>query len=218
MKNRFAPIALSATILALPNGAQAGFIEIETEIDLNAAQQYGSVVFGIYSLPTSVLVSAGDTVDMTVRFQQGQRIEISALGSQPLFLAGWLGQDYHLSIPGTSNFTITQNALDFIGLRGYDVGPLRSDLESDGSAHLGPLFDQVYMPMGESFSFAGYRTQFTVAELENGSGFYVGPFLEFAILNGGGSVNVKYEVPEPAPLFLLSAGVASLGGLRRTPK
>lgn len=193
--------------------AKAGQILIDTTIDLSLADYFHNParpigVAKIYPLKESVLIGAGDTVDMTVHFSPGQALSIRSSGGRQFF-TGWLGEDFILSEPGTSYFTISNATLTFFDQVGNEVLALaRNEPQASGSAHIGPLFFGEYLPSDSTLIFSSYRTTFAVNQIQ-GVQYYTGPFLQFADLDGG-LVTLVSTVPEPATAFLLFAGLAMI--------
>jgi MYXO-CTERM domain-containing protein len=205
-------LLLAGASLGVAQASIGSTIMINTTVDLSTANFFNNPANPIgvsetHPLPESVLVSVGDTVDMTVNFAIGQILNIRSGGGNQ-FLSGWLIQDFNLSIPGTSNFTITNASLTFLDLNGSTVRTLAKPSESNGNAQLGPLFQGAYIPFNETLSFSSYRTIFTVTALQ-GIQYYAGPYVQFADLNGG-LVTLTTAVPEPSNAALLLLGVAAL--------
>ena len=210
-------VVLSSALLLTAKISVGAPITITTTVDLTTANFFNNPanpigVAGTYALPSSLLVSVGDTVDMTVKFAPGQTLKIRSGGGDQ-FLAGWLIQDFNLSVPGTSNFTITNASLTFLDSAGAIVRTLTKAVESNGNAQLGPLFQGAYIPLNETLSFSAYRTSFTVNALQ-GVQYYAGPFVQFADLNGG-LVTLTTAIPEPSTTILLLAGLTLLAAARR---
>jgi hypothetical protein len=189
-------------------------ITIDTTVDLTTAEYFRNpntpfAVSGIYPLVSPVSISAGDNVTMTVSFANGAALSIRSGGGDQI-LTGWLIQDFYLSVPGTSNYTISNASLILLDQYGSPVLSLSDSVQSDGNAQLGPTFQGAYIPLGETLTFSSYRATYVVDALQ-GQQFYAGPFLQFADLNGGLVSRVEAApVPAPATFWLMFGG---LGGL-----
>jgi PEP-CTERM motif len=198
-----------AAVLALAVGAaQAAVVVVDTTVELAGESPWHSIVY----LPQSVLVSQGDTVDMTVRFAPGQALQIHSNGGYEN-LTGWLLQDYVKTTIGTSAFTIDSISYSLLGLTGKVSAPFILDSQTDGVAHIGPAFRGYdFIAAGDTISFTGYHTSFHVAALQgdNGSSYYFGPWVEFIA-----DEIAVIAVPEPSAWALLVAGLASAGVLVR---
>ncbi len=139
---------------------------------------------------------------MTVRFAPGQVLTMESIGGQQFF-SGWLYPDYELSPPNGSNFTIVNATLDLFNAAGEHVMGFSRGTQTDGAAHIGPLFIGSYLAAGSAISFTQYHTSYEVTALQGGQYYYDGVFLQFADLGYGHVWLTTAAVPEPRPRWRL---------------
>lgn len=195
-------ILLAAVLLAwsVTGAAYATTLSFETTVDLAIAQYFFNPdsptgVVNIYPMTDPLSIHTGDSVDMTVRFLNGQSLSMQSNGGIQ-FLSGWIAASTSLSPLNSSNFTITNATLDFIGAYGEVVSSFFLTSQSSGSAHIGPLFMDSYLPKDEVLTFNGYRTTFDVSALQGDQCYYDGVLLEFANLDGG---SIWFSSPPQSP-------------------
>ncbi len=207
--------ACAALFSSLSLGAVAAPVVIDATFELTASDfitsssDHSTSVLSIRPLASALPIAVGDTVDMTVHFGAGQSLLIQSNGGTQ-YLTGWLSEDRTLSEPNTSYFTIANATLDLLDSNNHVVRSFSKSSEANGASHLGPAFQGGYLASGESLAFSGYRTTYTVTDLQGGQQYYSGAFLRFAAFDGA-SVTL---VPEPSSLVLSVLGLACLGGLK----
>jgi hypothetical protein len=210
-------------LLAIHSPSYASVVKVDVTADLSSAFFYCNEknpcgLNESYLLPKSILISAGDTVDMRVSFARGQALEMTNKGGTDVFI-GWLTQDVKLSEPNTSTGYISDFSMTLLDSSGRSVLNLYDPWFYFGRAAIGGQFVGSYIPYGASIKFSSYRTTFKVESLEGGSQYYDAPNVVFHELNLGTVRLVQADIPEPSTSILGAIGlfgvIASLRRRRR---
>lgn len=190
-------------------------VTIDQVVDLGGALRdyaLGDYLLKEYSFAEPMLVQAGDSVDLTVRFSGTQALQMSDLGlGSGSSLYAWMAQDSLFDAPNSSNFTIANAYVDLLGTDGSVIRTIYVGTQSNGASHLGPDVNGL-LYAGETLTITGYHAYFEVVALENGVGHYRGPWVYVQ----ADQLQIV-PVPEASTYAMMLAGLGLVAGasLRR---
>ncbi len=208
-------VALFAVSAAFAsNMALAGTITINQTFDLDYPDAQSAGRFTISSDNfASVLVRAGDTVELNYTFAPGQALQVSSTGGTQSFSIG-LWQDNPASPTNSSVFSIGNASFNLTGAHGNFPGSVAVANQSSGRAHLGAALSGSFLPNGGTVNFTGLHAKFDVTALQNGQSYYNAGFFSVT----GNAVAVTTPVPEPETYAMMIAGLGMLAFLAKRRK
>lgn len=194
-------------------GSGTADVTITQVVDLDGALRdyaLGDYVLKEYSFAEPMRVETGDSVDLTVRFSGVQALQMSDLGNgSGSSLYAWMAQDSLLDTPNSSNFTIANAYVDLFGTDGSVIRTIQVGTQSNGSSHLGPDVNGL-LHAGETLTITGYHAYFEVVSLENGVGYYRGPWVYVQ----ADQLQIV-PVPEASTYAMMLAGLGLVAGFSR---
>ncbi len=196
------------------NMALADTITINQTFDLDYPDAQSAGRFTISSDNfASVLVRAGDTVELNYTFAPGQALQVSSTGGAQSFSIG-LWQDNPASPANTSIFSIGNASFNLTGAHGSFPSSVAVADQSSGRAHLGAALSGSFLPNGGTVNFTGLHAKFDVTALQNGQSYYNAGFFSVT----GNAVAVTTPVPEPETYAMMIAGLGMLAFLAKRRK